>query len=108
MNETPCVSNDFRSRLTRNPRFSRAFRKEHAKSTIARLLSEKTICNAPFLVCFLKSKRELLHFKSALSISRVLFGFHVRDAPFQIALLAKQTWNCPFQMFFLKSRREVD
>src|SRR2546430_14241292 len=58
------VSNEFQGNLTRNRHFSRALRKKHAQFTIPRLLSEKTICNAPFLVFFLKSKRAMVHSKS--------------------------------------------
>src|SRR2546427_7974942 len=101
--ETSCVSNDFRRKLTRSQRFSRSFSSDHAKCTVSRVLSEKTICNGSLRAIFLQSKRAMLHCKSALLHCRWFFRKARAQCSISHGFSRKHTRNRSLQMVFPKS-----
>src|SRR2546428_890749 len=105
---TSCVSNDFRRKLTRSQCFPRSFPKDHAKCTVSRLLSEKTICNGSLRVIFLQSKRAMLHCKSALLHFSWFFGNSHAQCSIANCFLGKHARNAPFLMVFPESTRAID
>src|SRR2546428_1911202 len=103
---TSCVSNDFRRKLTRSQCFPRSFPKDHAKCTVSRLLSEKTICNGSLRVIFLQSKRAMLHCKSALLHFHGFPEIHTRNAPLRIVFWESTRAMLHFSWFFQKARAQ--